>query len=126
MFNYVARLAGLTLAAALTAGAAHGAAPFGEGLRLAQGVERAPLERPKSTAYVTSIESSIFKRPSFAAETTGLNLKLGDRIGAIAETDEGRWVLVARGGQGIGYVARSMLCPTTLCRPGSGTASPPR
>jgi hypothetical protein len=124
--NSVARLAGLAVAVALVGGAAYAAASFGEGLRLAQGVERVPLQPPKSAAYVTSIDSEIFKAPSFSGGSTGLRLKLGDRIDAIADAEEGRWVLVARGGQGVGYVARAMLCPASLCKPGTGTASPPR
>ena len=88
---------------------------------------RAPsYTAPKASSFVTSIQTPIFTTTSFNQPATEARLQLGDPLQVLADTDEGRWVLVGRGGVGIGYVARSMICPTSVCKPGSGTASPPK
>lgn len=120
---------GAALAAAIagTGLEATAAAAFDQNLRLAPGVARAPAyEPPKKTDFVTSIPGGVFRSTSFNGEPTGIRLELGDRVQSLAEVDEGHWVLVGRGGVGVGYVHRSMLCPTDLCPAGSATASPPR
>jgi hypothetical protein len=122
-----ARAAVLALVLAGTASGSFAAASFGGDLRLAAGVVRAATYTPpKATNYVTSIETPVFTTTSFNQPAAALRLRQGDPVVALAETDEGHWVLVGRNGVGVGYVARSTICPTSLCRPGSGTASPPR
>ncbi len=104
----VSALAAASLAPAI---AAAQAAPA-----LAPGVERAPDLKPVTTQYVVTNGTPIYRTPSYAPDQeTGQALKRGEHPQILGEANMGGYLLVGRGGRGVGYVPRSLLCPTALC-----------
>jgi hypothetical protein len=106
-------LAVLAAAAALAAGPALAQVVHP---KLAPGVTAAPAYVAPKGGYVVTNGARLFKQPAWLPGTeTGVELKRGEHPQVLAETDEGLWLLIGRGGQGIGYASRSLLCPAKTC-----------
>lgn len=103
--------ASLIAAAATTALA--GAAPAPS---LAPGIEAAKDLAPSSTAYVVTNTTTLYKGPQYDPNgQTGEEVKRGERLQILGEAGMGGFLLVAKGGKGVGYVPRSLVCPVNLC-----------
>ncbi len=99
------------LTASLAPAVAAHAAPV-----LASGVEPAADLKPTATAYVVTNSTPIYRMPHYASDQeTGQELKRGERPQILGEANMGLYLLVGQGGRGVGYVPRSLLCPTTVC-----------
>jgi hypothetical protein len=83
---------------------------------LASGVVAAPAYVKPQGDYVVTNGTPLYKQPVWMPGTeTGVELKRGDHPTVLGETDGGLWLLVGRGGQGVGYVSRSLTCMTKIC-----------
>jgi hypothetical protein len=106
--------AGLVVAA--TAAPAHGQSGAGSPPPLAAGIRPAADWAAPKTSYVVANSTALYRAPVYdPAEDTGLALRRGERPQVLAEANQGLWLLVGRGGRGVGYAPRSLLCPTDLC-----------
>jgi hypothetical protein len=63
------------------------------------------------TQYVVANPTSIYSDHFFYGTKVTGELKRGDRVEALAKVKDWDWVLVGKGGTGIGYVSISMLAP---------------
>ena len=80
-------------------------------LKLAAGVTKAPGYETADTQYVVANPTSIYNDHSFFGTKVTGELKRGDRVETLAKVKGWEWVLVGKGGTGIGYVPISMLSP---------------
>jgi hypothetical protein len=120
-FGAVTIVSAAVTAAVLNVAAAFAADISAESLKLATGVAKAPGYETPDTQYIvanpTSIYSdhynptSIYSDHYFTGTKVTGELKRGDHVQALAKVKGWDWVLVGKGGTGIGYVATSMLSP---------------
>ncbi|MGZ3275586.1 MAG: hypothetical protein ACXU82_01195 [Caulobacteraceae bacterium] len=96
------------------------AAPDGAGAApsppLAPGVEPAQDFAPARAPYVVTNPTPLYRSPAYGKDnTTGETLQRGSRPEILGEANAGLYLLVGRGGRGVGYAPRSLLCPVALC-----------
>jgi hypothetical protein len=99
-------------AIALTNTAAVAADISPDSLKLAPGVVKAAegYETP-ATTYIVANGTNVYSGHSFYDTKVTGELKRGDHVDVLAKVKGWEWVLVAKGGIGIGYVSISMLSP---------------
>jgi uncharacterized protein YgiM (DUF1202 family) len=93
--------------------AAAGAADISpDSVKLAPGVVKAAegYETP-ATTYIVANGTNVYSGQSFYDTKVTGELKRGDHVDVLAKVKGWEWVLVAKGGPGIGYVSISMLSP---------------
>jgi hypothetical protein len=115
-FRHGARLGANKMTCCALALAFHNAAMGAEiptdGLKFAAGVVKAPgYETPPATGYIVANSTNIFSDHAvYGTNVTG-QLKLGEKVEALAKVKGWDWILVGKEGTGIGYVPSSMLAP---------------
>ncbi|WP_297514070.1 SH3 domain-containing protein [uncultured Caulobacter sp.] len=82
----------------------------GRSLRFAQGVESLPTYEAAGGAYVANAAANLRAGPSAKAPVVG-KLAAGESFDALGVTSTGGWILVGRGGLGVGYAAASLARP---------------
>jgi hypothetical protein len=97
---------------ALFHGGALGADIPADSLKIAAGVVKAPgYETPPAKGYVVANSTNVFNDHAvYGTDVTG-QLKLGEKVEALAKVKGWDWILVGKEGTGIGYVPISMLAP---------------
>jgi hypothetical protein len=97
---------------ALFHGGALGADIPADSLKIAAGVVKAPgYETPPAKGYVVANSTNVFNDHAvYGTDVTG-QLKLGEKVEALAKVKGWDWMLVGKEGTGIGYVPISMLAP---------------
>jgi hypothetical protein len=110
-FGAVTIVSAAATAALLNIAAAFAADISADSLKLAAGVTKAPGYETPDTQYIVANPTSIYSDHSFYGTKVTGELKRGDRVEALAKVKGWDWVLVGKGGTGIGYVATSMLSP---------------
>jgi len=97
---------------ALFHGEALGADIPADSLKIAAGVVKAPgYETPPAKGYVVANSTNVFNDHAvYGTDVTG-QLKLGEKVEALAKVKGWEWMLVGKEGTGIGYVPISMLAP---------------
>jgi hypothetical protein len=81
-------------------------------LKLAPGVVKAEgYETPVAT-YIVANGTNVYSDHSFYDTKVTGELRRGDHVDVLAKVKGWEWVLVGKGGTGIGYVSISMLSPT--------------
>ncbi len=94
---------------------------------LAAGVQPAPDFSPTHAAYVVTNATLLYRSPAYDSDNvTGETLQRGARPQILGEANAGLYLLVGRGGQGVGYAPRSLLCPIDLCPEVRPPAAVPR
>lgn len=105
-------VAGMFAAIALfnTAALAEDVSP--DSLKLAPGVVKAAegYEEP-ATTYIVANGTNVYAGHSLYDTNVTGELKRGDHVDVLAKVKGWEWVLVGKGGTGIGYVPISMLSP---------------
>ena len=83
---------------------------------LAPGVTPAADLSAPATRYVVANSTPIYRTPAYdPSQETGATLKRGEHPQILGEANMGGYLLVGRGGKGIGYVSRALMCPEKLC-----------
>ncbi len=83
---------------------------------LQPGVQAAEDFTPAHTSYVVANATPLYRTPAYGTDnTTGETLQRGARPEILGEANAGLYVLVGRGGRGVGYAPLSLLCPVNLC-----------
>jgi hypothetical protein len=101
---------------AITAAVASLAAAAAQAQPLAPNVQKAAQIDPPKTRYVVVEDTLLYRVPTYDPDkTTGETLKRGQRPEVLGEASDGLWILIGKGGTGIGYASRSLLCPVDLC-----------
>ena len=115
-FRHAARLGTVKMACCALALACHNAAMGAEiptdSLKIAAGVVRAPgYETLPAKGYIVANSTNVLS--DHAVYGTGVTgqLKLGEKVEALAKVKGWDWILVGKEGTGIGYVPISMLAP---------------
>ena len=117
LYRWTGAAAAIALGVVLPGAVAHAQAGFAAGLKLAPNIERAADLAPPKSQYVVTNGASLYKSPAnLTSAETGIELKVGEKPQALAEALGGLWLLVGKGGTGIGYVSRGLVCPTTVCK----------
>ena len=115
-FRHAARLGAVKMTCCALALAFHNAAMGAEiptdSLKIAAGVVKAPgYETPPANGYLVANGTNIFSDHAvYGTDVTG-QLKLGEKVEALAKVKGWDWILVGKEGTGIGYVPISMLAP---------------
>ena len=83
-----------------------------DSLKIAAGVVRAPgYETPPAKGYIVANSTNIFSDHAvYGTDVTG-QLKLGEKVEALAKVKGWDRILVGKEGTGVGYVPISMLAP---------------
>ena len=91
---------------------AMGAEIAADSLKIATGVVKAPgYETPPANGYIVANTTNMFSDHAlYGTDVTG-QLKLGEKVQALAKVKGWDWMLVGKDGTGIGYVPISMLAP---------------
>jgi hypothetical protein len=91
---------------------AMGAEIAADKLKIAAGVVKAPgYETLPAKGYIVANSTNIFSDHAlYGTDVTG-QLKLGEKVEALAKVKGWDWILVGKEGIGIGYVPISMLAP---------------
>jgi len=110
-FGAVTIVSAAATAALLNIAAAFAADISADTLKLAAGVTKAPGYESVDTQYVVANPTSIYSDHSFYGTKVTGELKRGERVDALAKVKGWDWVLVGKGGTGVGYVSISMLSP---------------
>lgn len=108
-----------TILAAIIAVTAGGSALAADAVnpRLAADVTKAAGFEPLTTQYIVANPTNVFANHyMYGSKVTG-QLQRGQRVEALAKVRGYEWILVARNGEGIGYVPISMLAPENLYVP---------
>jgi len=97
---------------ALFHGGALGADIPADSLKIAAGVVKATgYETPPAKGYVVANSTNVFNDHAvYGTDVTG-QLRLGEKVEALAKVKGWDWMLVGKEGTGIGYVPISMLAP---------------
>ena len=83
---------------------------------LAANVQKAAQIDPPKAAYVVVGDTPLYSVAAYDPDKmTGESLKRGQRPQVLGEASGGLWILIGKGGAGIGYASRSLLCPANLC-----------
>jgi hypothetical protein len=95
-----------------------------DNLKIAPGVAKAPgYETPPAKDYIVANATNIFSDHAvYGTDVTG-QLKLGEKVEALAKVKGWDWILVGKEGTGIGYVPISLLAPQDKYVPPSGVAA---
>lgn len=101
-----AALAAVSLFVATTAMAAEFAPHLAPGV-----VPQSGYERPTETLFVAN-PTPIFSNIMWTSSTLGQLDRVGQKVEVVAKVRDWDWVLVGRGGVGIGYVPRDLLTAT--------------
>jgi hypothetical protein len=115
-FRHGARLGAVKMTCCALALAFHNAAMGAEiptdSLKIAAGVVKAPgYETLPAKGYVVANSANIFSDHAvYGTDVTG-QLKLGEKVEALAKVKGWDWILVGKQGTGIGYVPISMRAP---------------
>jgi hypothetical protein len=92
--------------------AAMGAEIPTDSVKIAAGVVKASsYETPPAKGYIVANSTNIFSDHALYGTGVTGQLKLGDKIEALAKVKGWDWILVGKEGTGIGYVPISMLAP---------------
>ena len=110
-FGAVTIVSAAATAALLNIAAAFAADISADSLKLAPGVTKAPGYETPDTPYIVANPTSIYSDHSFFGTKVTGELKRGEHVDALAKVKGWDWVLVGKGGTGIGYVSTSMLSP---------------
>ena len=110
-FGAVTVVSAAVTAALLNIAAAFAADVSADSLKFAAGITKAPGYETPGTQYVVANPTSIYSDHFFYGTKVTGELKRGDRVEALAKVKDWDWVLVGKGGTGIGYVSISMLAP---------------
>ena len=110
-FGAVTVVSAAITVAVLNIAAAFAADISADSLKLAAGVVKAPGYETPDAQYIVANPTSIYSDHSFFGTKVTGELKRGDRVEALAKVKGWDWILVGKGGTGIGYVATSMLSP---------------
>ena len=83
-----------------------------DSLKIGAGVVKAPsYETPSAKNYIVANSTNIYSDHAlYGTDVTG-QLKLGEKVEALAKVKGWDWMLVGKEGTGIGYVPISMLAP---------------
>ena len=104
------------LCAAVTAGVVAWGGLAQASADLAAGVGAASDLTPTAKSFVVASDTPLYRNPHYdPAEVTEVVLRRGERPQILGEANMGLYLLVGRGGKGIGYAPRSLLCPVNLC-----------
>jgi hypothetical protein len=115
-FRHAARLGAVKMTCCALALAFHNAAMGAEiptdSLKIAAGVVKAPgYETAPANGYVVANGTNIFSDHAVNGTDVTGQLKLGEKVEALAKVKGWDWILVGKNGTGIGYVPISMLAP---------------
>ena len=110
-FGAVTVVSAAATAALLNIAAAFAADISADNLKLAPGVTKAPGYETADTQYIVANPTSIYSDHSFFGTKVTGELKRGEHVDALAKVKGWDWVLVGKGGTGVGYVSTSMLSP---------------
>ena len=116
-FRYRARMKAIKVASgglvlALFQYGAIGAEIPTDALKFAAGVVKAPdYETPPAKSYIVANATNIFSDHALYGTNVTGQLKLGEKVEALAKVKGWDWMLVGKEGTGIGYVPMSMLAP---------------
>ena len=104
---------GIVGAAVFAATAAFAAANAPDGIRLANNVVPAPFGYEAiSTQYVVAEPTPLYVSPYiYPGTVTNEQLKPGQAVDSLAKAKGYDWILVGKGGIGIGYIPISRLAP---------------
>jgi hypothetical protein len=92
--------------------AAMGAEIPTDSVKIAAGVVKASsYETPPAKGYIVANSTNIFSDHALYGTGVTGQLKLGDKVEALAKVKGWDWILVGKEGTGIGYVPISMLAP---------------
>ena len=110
-FGAVTAITAAVTATLLNIGAAFAADVSVDSLKFAPNVVKAPGYETPATTYIVANGTNIYTDHSFTGTQVTGELKRGDRVDVLAKVKGWDWVLVGKGGAGIGYVSISMLSP---------------
>src|SRR5689334_2359043 len=110
-FSAVTIVSAAATAALLNIATAFAADVSADSLKLAAGVTKASAYETPATQYIVANPTSIYSDHSFYGTKVTGELKRGDHVDVLAKVKGWDWVLVGKGGTGIGYVSISMLSP---------------
>ena len=115
-FRHGARLGAVKMTCCALALAFHNAAMgadiLTDSLKIAAGVVKAPgYETLPAKGYIVANSTNIFSDHALYGTGVTGQLKLGDKVEALAKVKGWDWILVGKEGTGIGYVPISMLAP---------------
>lgn len=83
---------------------------------LQPGVQSPQDFTPTHTSYVVTNATPLYRAPAYGTDnTTGETLERGTRPEVLGEANAGLYLLAGRGGRGVGYAPRSLVCPVNLC-----------
>jgi hypothetical protein len=92
--------------------AAMGAEIPTDSVKIAAGVVKASsYETPPAKGYIVANSTNIFSDHAIYGTDVNGQLKLGEKVEALAKVKGWDWILVGKEGTGIGYVPISMLAP---------------
>ena len=108
----------MAICAAVGVGAAFAADIPAASLKFGQGVEKTKqgYETP-AAMYIVANPTNVFSNHFYYGGKVTGELKRGERVEALAKVKGYEWVLVGKGGTGIGYVPISMLSPADQYHP---------
>jgi hypothetical protein len=90
----------------------HGGGDPTDSPKIAAGVVKAPgYETLPSKSYIVANSTNIFTNHAVDGTDVTGQLKLGEKVEALAKVRGWIWILVGKEGTGIGYVPISMLAP---------------
>src|SRR5215510_1815827 len=116
--KWASLVSAMTICAAIGMGAALAADISADSLKLGEGVNKTKqgYETP-AAMYIVANPTNVFSDHFYYGTKVTGELKRGDRVEALAKVKGYEWVLVGKGGTGIGYVPISMLSPADQYHP---------
>ena len=78
--------------------------------KLAPGVFRASDFTPPAEPYVAAVDTPFYKTLNVYGPVAGA-VKRGEKLQVLAEASDHDWVLLGKGGLGVGYLPRSLVTP---------------
>jgi hypothetical protein len=118
MKSWISAFGAMAVSAAVGVGAALAADIPVAQLKFGPGVEKTKqgYETPPAM-YIVANPTNVFSNHFYYGSKTTGELKRGERVEALAKVKGYEWVLVGKGGTGIGYVPISMLSPADQYHP---------
>jgi hypothetical protein len=115
-FRHGPRLGAVKMTCCALALAFHNAAMGAEiptdSLKIAAGIVKAPgYETLPAKGYIVANSTNVFSDHAVNGTNVTGQLKLGEKVEALAKVKGWDWILVGKEGTGIGYVPISMLAP---------------
>jgi hypothetical protein len=116
--NWLSMFSAMFVCAAVGLGAALAADISADSLKFAEGVNKTKqgYETPPAM-YIVANPTNVFSDHFYYGGKVTGELKRGERVEALAKVKGYEWVLVGKGGTGIGYVPISMLSPADQYHP---------